>query len=160
LYRRLVGPQGQSGQVRKISPPQGFVPRTVQPVAIPTELPGPLASLVISINKRRRISKGKREYSYSKQENREEWNEDRNSVSCSNREVLFTVCVTLVPFVLIVGLRNKLPFIVQTVTKDIPPSFTENSASGVFTVELYQWKLVFPGAYTGKKIMSKHFTDR
>ena len=33
LYRRLGGPQGQSGQVRKISPPLGFDPRTVQPVA-------------------------------------------------------------------------------------------------------------------------------
>jgi hypothetical protein len=33
LYRRLCGPQGQSGQVRKISPPPGLNPRTVQPVA-------------------------------------------------------------------------------------------------------------------------------
>ena len=33
LYRRLGGPQGQSGQVRKISPPSGIDPRTVQPVA-------------------------------------------------------------------------------------------------------------------------------
>jgi hypothetical protein len=30
LYRRLVEPQGRSGQVRKISPPPGFDPRTVQ----------------------------------------------------------------------------------------------------------------------------------
>ena len=33
LYRRLCGPQGRSGQVRKISPPLGFDPQTVQPVA-------------------------------------------------------------------------------------------------------------------------------
>jgi len=33
LYRRLGGPQGRSRQVRKISPPPGFDPRTVQPVA-------------------------------------------------------------------------------------------------------------------------------
>ena len=33
LYRRLAGPQGQSGRVRKISPRPGFDPRTVQPVA-------------------------------------------------------------------------------------------------------------------------------
>jgi len=33
LYRRLCGPQGRSGRVRKISPPSGFDPRTVQPVA-------------------------------------------------------------------------------------------------------------------------------
>ena len=33
LYRRLDGPQGRSGQVRKISHPPGFDPRTVQPVA-------------------------------------------------------------------------------------------------------------------------------
>ena len=33
LYRRLGGPQGRSGQVRKISPSPGFDPRTVQPVA-------------------------------------------------------------------------------------------------------------------------------
>jgi hypothetical protein len=33
LYRRMGGPQGRSGQVRKISPPPGFNPWTVQPVA-------------------------------------------------------------------------------------------------------------------------------
>jgi hypothetical protein len=33
LYRRLDGPQGRSGRVRKISPPPGFDPWTVQPVA-------------------------------------------------------------------------------------------------------------------------------
>ena len=33
LYRRLGGPQGRSGQVRKISPPPGFDSRTVQSVA-------------------------------------------------------------------------------------------------------------------------------
>ena len=33
LYRRLGGPQGRSGQVQKISPPPGFDPQTVQPVA-------------------------------------------------------------------------------------------------------------------------------
>ena len=33
LYRRLGGPQGRSGQMRKIWPPLGFDPRTVQPVA-------------------------------------------------------------------------------------------------------------------------------
>jgi len=33
LYRRLDGPQDRSGQVRKISPPPGFDPRTVQPLA-------------------------------------------------------------------------------------------------------------------------------
>jgi hypothetical protein len=33
LYRRLVGLQGRSGQVRKISPSTGFDPRTVQPAA-------------------------------------------------------------------------------------------------------------------------------
>jgi len=45
LYRRLCGPQGRSGWVRKISPPPVFDPRTVQPVAsrytdwgIPTHL--------------------------------------------------------------------------------------------------------------------------
>ena len=33
LYRRLGGPQGRSGRVRKVSPLPGFDPRTVQPVA-------------------------------------------------------------------------------------------------------------------------------
>ena len=33
LYRRLCGPHSRSGRVRKISPPPGFDPRTVQPVA-------------------------------------------------------------------------------------------------------------------------------
>jgi hypothetical protein len=32
LYRSLSGLQGRSGQVRKISPPLGFDPLTVQPV--------------------------------------------------------------------------------------------------------------------------------
>jgi len=32
LYRRLCGPQGRPGQVRKISLPPGFDLRTVQPV--------------------------------------------------------------------------------------------------------------------------------
>ena len=33
LYRRLGGPQGRFGRVWKISPPPGFDPPTVQPVA-------------------------------------------------------------------------------------------------------------------------------
>jgi hypothetical protein len=33
LYRRLGGPQSRSGRVRKISPPPGFDPPTVQPIA-------------------------------------------------------------------------------------------------------------------------------
>ena len=33
LYRRLGGPQGRSGQVRKILPPPGLDPRTIQPIA-------------------------------------------------------------------------------------------------------------------------------
>jgi hypothetical protein len=33
FYRRLGGPQGRSGEVRKISSPPRFDPRTVQPVA-------------------------------------------------------------------------------------------------------------------------------
>jgi hypothetical protein len=32
LYRRLGGTHGRSGRVRKISPPPGFDPRTIQPV--------------------------------------------------------------------------------------------------------------------------------
>jgi hypothetical protein len=32
LYKRLGGSQGRSGQARKISPPPGFDPRTIQPV--------------------------------------------------------------------------------------------------------------------------------
>ena len=33
LHRKMDGPPGRSGQVRKISPPRGFDPRTIQPVA-------------------------------------------------------------------------------------------------------------------------------
>jgi hypothetical protein len=33
LYRRLGGPHGRYGRVRKISPPPGFDLQTVQPVA-------------------------------------------------------------------------------------------------------------------------------
>ena len=32
LHTRLGRPQGRSGRVRKISPPPGFYPRTVEPV--------------------------------------------------------------------------------------------------------------------------------
>ena len=42
LYRRLGGPQGRSGQVRKFLPPPGFDPQTVQRVSILTELSRPM----------------------------------------------------------------------------------------------------------------------
>ena len=44
LYRRLCGPHGRSGRVRKMSPPLGFDPLIVQAwrVAISTELSRPL----------------------------------------------------------------------------------------------------------------------
>jgi len=45
LYRRLCRPQGPSGRVRIISPPKGFDPRTVQPLAIPTALSRPTINL-------------------------------------------------------------------------------------------------------------------
>jgi len=45
LYSRLGEPQGWSGRVQKISPPLGFDPRTVQPVAI--RYPGPLWTTLI-----------------------------------------------------------------------------------------------------------------
>jgi hypothetical protein len=35
LHRRLGGSQGLSGQVWKISPPPGFDPQTVEPIASP-----------------------------------------------------------------------------------------------------------------------------
>ena len=54
VYRRLGGPQGQCGRVRKNSPPPGFEPRTVQPLAsrytdytIPAELKCKLNSLSV-----------------------------------------------------------------------------------------------------------------
>jgi hypothetical protein len=50
LYRRLCGPQGWSGQVRKTSFPSRFDPRTVQPVASRctdyATLPTPLTALI------------------------------------------------------------------------------------------------------------------
>ena len=44
LYTRLGGPQGRSGQVRKISPHRDSIPGPSSPqaVAIPTELPNPI----------------------------------------------------------------------------------------------------------------------
>jgi hypothetical protein len=62
FYRRLGGFQGRSGQVWKISPPPGFDPRTVQPVASryadwATELSGPrLVPLHAYFEMRRRQS--------------------------------------------------------------------------------------------------------
>ena len=49
LYRRLGGPQGRSGQVRKISSRPGFDPRTVQPVVsryIDCATPHPMYTLL------------------------------------------------------------------------------------------------------------------
>jgi hypothetical protein len=45
LDRRLCGSQSRSGKVREISPPLGFDPRTVQPVAsrnTDNDIPAPL----------------------------------------------------------------------------------------------------------------------
>jgi hypothetical protein len=51
LYRRLVGPQVQSGRAENLVP-TGIRSRTVQPlVAIPTELPGPHMVVVFMINR-------------------------------------------------------------------------------------------------------------
>jgi hypothetical protein len=44
-YNRLGGTQGRSGRIRKISPPPGVDPRTVQPIAIP------VAALVHSMSR-------------------------------------------------------------------------------------------------------------
>jgi len=57
LYRSLGGPQGQSGQMRKISPPPGLDPSTVQPVASrytdwATPAPPPQKNLICSIHSR------------------------------------------------------------------------------------------------------------
>jgi hypothetical protein len=48
LYRRLGGPQGQSGQVQKISLPLEFDPWTVQPVV--SCYPGPRCFVYTSCN--------------------------------------------------------------------------------------------------------------
>jgi hypothetical protein len=59
LYRRLGGPQGRSGLVRKFPPLPGFDPRTVQPVAsrytdwaIPAPMEGMKPSLSNILNPR------------------------------------------------------------------------------------------------------------
>jgi hypothetical protein len=49
FYRWLGRPQGRSGRVRKISPPPGFDPLTVQRVAIPTELSRSITIIIIII---------------------------------------------------------------------------------------------------------------
>ena len=56
LYRSLGGPQGRSGWVRKTSPPSGFDPRNVQPVAshhadcdIPTHDMGSYVHVLLSL---------------------------------------------------------------------------------------------------------------
>ena len=54
--RRLGGPQGRSGQVRKISPPPGFDPRTVQHVGSRyTKLPDPYVATVTGTIYKRRV---------------------------------------------------------------------------------------------------------
>ena len=53
LYRRMGGPQGRSGSVRKISPPPGFDLRIVHPqrVAIPTTLSRSTRSRILRYRK-------------------------------------------------------------------------------------------------------------
>ena len=52
LYRRLGGLLGQSGRVRNISPPPGFDPRNVQPVASSyTDWAIPAAKIYVTYNK-------------------------------------------------------------------------------------------------------------
>ena len=46
LYMRLGGPQGRSGRTENLVP-TGIRSRTVQPLAIPTELPSPHMQLVL-----------------------------------------------------------------------------------------------------------------
>jgi hypothetical protein len=53
LYRRLAGPQGLSGQVRIISPPSGFDPRAVQPVASRYTVYANWLTIIITIKRRR-----------------------------------------------------------------------------------------------------------
>jgi hypothetical protein len=56
LYRKLGGPQGRSGRVRKISPPPGFDHRTVQPVAsryTDYAIPALIEHKVLSLNNAR-----------------------------------------------------------------------------------------------------------
>ena len=52
LYRRLGGPQGRSGLVRKISPHRDSIPgpSIPQEVAIPTTLPRPTTSCLVNID--------------------------------------------------------------------------------------------------------------
>ena len=50
-YRRLGGPQGRSGQIRKISPPPGFDPQTFQPLASRyTVYAIPMCTMSLSLN--------------------------------------------------------------------------------------------------------------
>jgi hypothetical protein len=46
FYSKLGGPQGWSGRVRKVSPPPGFDPRTIQPLA--NCYPGPPLTRVLN----------------------------------------------------------------------------------------------------------------
>ena len=50
FYTRLGGPQGRSGPVRNISPPPGFDPRTVQPVASRYTYRGTPSLLVLQVS--------------------------------------------------------------------------------------------------------------
>jgi hypothetical protein len=53
LHRRGGGPQGRSGQVRKISPLPGYDPRTVQPVAgrfTDYAMPAPYSEPLVTLN--------------------------------------------------------------------------------------------------------------
>jgi hypothetical protein len=56
-YRRLCGPQGRYGWVRKISPPLGFEPRTIQSLASRCSDYAIPASCVAWLNTSRRLGK-------------------------------------------------------------------------------------------------------
>jgi len=53
-YRRLGGPQGRYGRVRKISPTPGFDPRTVKPVASHLSYSGRIIYVVRQLSSRTR----------------------------------------------------------------------------------------------------------
>jgi hypothetical protein len=50
LYRQLGRPQGQSGQLRKISPPLGFHPQTIQPIVNHRDLKSWLFELCVDLH--------------------------------------------------------------------------------------------------------------
>ena len=105
LYRRLGGPQGRSGRVRKISPPPGFDPRTVQPIArhyTDCAIPALIVVRIVTLLQTVRVCRGCWPWATSEGDYRPEW---RMLISLISDKHMLSVTLKLYYF--LVKLANR-----------------------------------------------------